>query len=124
MPGTSNDKKTENKLSAEIISILAAKAALRVPGVSRLNGEGNLPRKILGKEKLARGIVLSKDKEEEGIVLDVYLNVEYGTRIPSLAWEVQSSVKEAVESVTGVKVSLVNIHVQGVNLPKSMMQEG
>ena len=124
MAGTVSDKKTEKKLSAEIVSMLAAKAALRVPGVSRLSTAGNLPRKILGKEKMARGVVLSWDKDGEGICIDVYLNVEYGIKIPSLAWEVQNSVKETVESVTGLKVSLVNIYVQGVNLPKSMMQEG
>ena len=124
MAGTVSDKKTEKKLSAEIVSMLAARAALRVPGVSRLSTAGNLSRKILGKEKMARGVVLSWDKDGEGICIDIYLNVEYGTKIPSLAWEVQNSVKETVESVTGLKVSLVNIYVQGVNLPKSMMQEG
>lgn len=124
MAGTNNDKKTENKLSEEIVSMVAAKAALRVPGVSRLNGElsNHLTKKILGKDKVARGIVLSK--LEEGICIDIHLNVEYGTRIPSLAWEVQSSVKGAVESVTGLKVEVVNIHVQGVNMPKAASQEG
>lgn len=124
MAGSGSDKKTEKKLSAEIVSMLAARAALRVPGVSRLSTTGNLPRKILGKEKMARGVVLSRDKDGDGICIDISLNVEYGTRIPSLAWEVQNSVKETVESVTGLKVTLVNIYVQGVNLPKTMMQEG
>ena len=123
MAGTGNDKQTINRVSEEIVSMIAARAALRVSGVSRLNGEftDQLTKKILGKENIARGIALTK--EEEGLGIDIYLNVEFGARIPDLAWEVQSSVKEAVESVTGLAVQMVNIHVQGVNLQKDLSQE-
>ena len=123
MAGTGNDKQTINRVSEEIVSVIAARAALRVSGVSRLNGEftDQLTKKILGKENIARGIALTR--EEEGLGIDIYLNVEFGARIPDLAWEVQSSVKEAVESVTGLAVQMVNIHVQGVNLQKDLSQE-
>ncbi|MDY3240282.1 MAG: Asp23/Gls24 family envelope stress response protein [Anaerovoracaceae bacterium] len=123
MAGTGNDKQTINRVSEEIVSMIAARAALRVSGVSRLNGEftDQLTKKILGKENIARGIALTR--EEEGLGIDIYLNVEFGARIPDLAWEVQSSVKEAVESVTGLAVQMVNIHVQGVNLQKDLSQE-
>lgn len=123
MAGTGNDKQTINRVSEEIVSMIAARAALRVSGVSRLNGEftDQLTKKILGKENIARGIALTR--EEEGLGIDIYLNVEFGARIPDLAWEVQSSVKEAVESVTGLSVQMVNIHVQGVNLQKDLSQE-
>ena len=123
MAGTGNDKQTINRVSEEIVSVIAARAALRVSGVSRLNGEftDQLTKKILGKENIARGIALTR--EEEGLGIDIYLNVEFGARIPDLAWEVQSSVKEAVESVTGLSVQMVNIHVQGVNLQKDLSQE-
>ena len=123
MAGTGNDKQTINRVSEEIVSMIAARAALQVSGVSRLNGEftDQLTKKILGKENIARGIALTR--EEEGLGIDIYLNVEFGARIPDLAWEVQSSVKEAVESVTGLAVQMVNIHVQGVNLQKDLSQE-
>ena len=123
MAGTGKDKQTINRVSEEIVSMIAARAALRVSGVSRLNGEftDQLTKKILGKENIARGIALTR--EEEGLGIDIYLNVEFGARIPDLAWEVQSSVKEAVESVTGLAVQMVNIHVQGVNLQKDLSQE-
>ena len=123
MAGTGNDKQTITRVSEEIVSMIAARAALRVSGVSRLNGEftDNLTKKIFGKDNIARGIVLTR--EEEGLGIDIYLNVEFGARIPDLAWEVQSSVKEAVESVTGLAVQMVNIHVQGVNLQNGLSQE-
>lgn len=122
MAGLNNDKQSV-KVSEEVVSMIAAKAALRVPGVSKLSGEfaDKVTKKILGRENIARGIGISK--EEEGLRIDIYLNVEFGTRIPDLAWEVQSSVKEAVESVTGLSVQMVNIHVEGVNLMKAAAQE-
>lgn len=122
MAGLNNDKQSV-KVSEEVVSMIAAKAALRVPGVSKLSGEfaDRVTKKIFGRENIARGIGISK--EEEGLRIDIYLNVEFGTRIPDLAWEVQSSVKEAVESVTGLSVQMVNIHVEGVNLMKAAAQE-
>ena len=48
----------------------------------------------------------------------MYIIVEYGCRIPDIAWEIQNRVKTSVENMTGLKVLEVNIHVQGVNLPK------
>lgn len=51
------------------------------------------------------------------ISLDIYVIVEYGVRIPQLAWEIQSCVKKEIESITDEKVKEVNIHVQGVDLP-------
>ena len=123
MAGMNNDKQAV-KVSAEIVSMVAAKAALRVPGVSKLSGEfaDNITKKLLGKENMARGIGLSRD--EEGLCIDIYLNVEFGTRIPDLAWEVQNAVKEAVKAVTEQPIHMVNIHVEGVNLPKTASQEG
>jgi len=41
--------------------------------------------------------------------------VEYGVSIPEVAFSVQEAVKEAIESMTGLKVVEANVHVQGVN---------
>ena len=43
---------------------------------------------------------------------------EYGSRIPDVAFEIQNRVKKSVESMTGLKVSEVNVHVQGVKTEK------
>ena len=47
--------------------------------------------------------------------LDVNIIVEYGSRIPDVAFEIQNRVKKAVENMTGLVVEEVNVHVQGVN---------
>lgn len=57
--------------------------------------------------------VLNNDSET---VLDVYINLKQGARIPDVAGEVQRSVKVAVQSMTGKPVTKVNVHVVGLSL--------
>ena len=62
---------------------------------------------------MAKGI--KADIEENTVKIDVNIIVEYGVRIPDIAFEIQNRVKKAVETMTGLAVSAVNIHVQGIN---------
>ena len=55
------------------------------------------------------------DKNENKVKIDVNIIVEYGTRIPDVAFEIQNRVKKAVENMTGLAVEEVNVHVQGVD---------
>ena len=55
------------------------------------------------------------DVTENTAKIDVNIIVEYGSRIPDVAFEIQNRVKKAVENMTGLKVEEVNVHVQGVN---------
>ena len=95
----SSDKQNINKISKEIVSLAASKATLTVPGVNQ-----------------EKDIRLSRDKD--GFVIDIFVTVDFGSKIPQLAWDIQNSVKEAVESTTQQTVKAVNIHVQGVMMPQ------
>lgn len=44
--------------------------------------------------------------------------MQYGVRIPNVALKVQEAVKNAIESMTGLVVVEVNVHVQGVEMPE------
>lgn len=105
------------RISDDVITACAAGAVTRIKGVSRLAAgfTDNLSINILGIEPGGKGIRLSRD--EEGLSLDIYVIVEYRVKIPQLAWEIQSSVKQEIESIADVTVKEVNIHVQGVDLP-------
>ena len=81
----------------------------------------NLSRNILGIDPSGKGVKLSRS--DEGLVLDIYVIVEYGIRIPQLAWDIQSKVKQELESITDITVLEVNIHVQGVALPGEEQKE-
>ena len=110
-----SEKQALNKISEELIAMTAVRAALSVPGVNHLS-DNNLIDRIVGKDTLAKGIKVSKDKEK--ITLDVFIVADYGVKIPQLAWDIQTAVKEHVLKITNKKISAVNIHVQGVALPK------
>jgi uncharacterized alkaline shock family protein YloU len=73
---------------------------------------------MLGRKNLARGVKAEVGEREAA--LDLFVIVEYGVRIPEVAQRVQENVKRAVESMTGLAVLEVNIHVQGV----AFRQEG
>ena len=69
-----SEKQALNKISEEIIAMTAVRAALSVPGVNHLS-DNNLIDRIVGKDTLAKGIKVSKDKEK--ITLDVFIVADY-----------------------------------------------
>lgn len=107
-------------ISEEVVATIASIAASEVNGVASMNGGfvGGLS-EMLGKK--TKGVKVQVGEKET--VIDINITVEYGARIPDIAWEVQNKVKTQVESMTGLNVVAVNIHVQGVNLPKKNKQE-
>ena len=103
------------KIADEVVAVIAGKAVTEVQGVSDMSGgfAGGIGEVLSGKKNLAKGIkVIVTDKDAK---IDVNIIVEYGVRIPEIAFEIQTKVKKAVETMTGLKVTEVNVHVQGVN---------
>ena len=110
--------KTENegiKISSDVIAVIAGVAVSEVSGVAGMAGgfAGGISEVLSGKKNLAKGIKV--EIAENSAKIDVNIIVEYGTRIPDVAFEIQNRVKKAVESMTGLVVEEVNVHVQGVN---------
>ena len=107
------------KISDDVIIASAANTTLAIDGVHELTATGgitdSISKNILGKETTGKGVKVFR--EEEGLILDIYIIVEYKVKIPQLAWEIQGTVKREIESITDLNVLEVNIHVQGVHLP-------
>ena len=113
-----DEKKTENvgiQISDDVVAVIAGVAVSEVPGVAGMAGgfAGGISEVFSGKKNLAKGIKV--EKSENSAIIDVNIIVEYGTRIPDVAYEIQNRVKKSVENMTGFKVEEVNVHVQGVN---------
>ena len=89
----------------------AAKAELDTDGVYSL--VSGITETILGKSPESRGVKINQNDGE--IVVDLFLAVEYGVKIPSVAWNIQERVKREVEEMTGMHVTYVNIHVQEIH---------
>ena len=103
------------EISGDVIAVIAGVAVSEVQGVASMSGgfAGGITEVLSGKKNLAKGIKV--DKTDNAVKIDVNIIVEYGSRIPDVAFEIQNRVKKSVENMTGLKVEEVNVHVQGVN---------
>ncbi|MBO5413681.1 MAG: Asp23/Gls24 family envelope stress response protein [Clostridia bacterium] len=110
---TSSDN-TGIKISNDVVASIAGVAVSEVQGVYSMAGglAGGISEVFSGKKNLSKGIKVEVGERDTKI--DVNIIVEYGVRIPDVAFEIQGRVKKAVETMTGLKVSGVNIHVQGI----------
>lgn len=101
----------------EVVAIIAGLAATEIDGVAAMSGgiAGGIAEK-LGRKNLSKGVKVEVGEKEAAI--DLFIIVEYGVRIPEISWNIQENVKKAVETMTGLSVTEVNIHVQGVNFEK------
>lgn len=108
------------KIANDVISVIAGVAVSEVPGVANMAGgfAGGISEVLSGKKNLSKGIKVDADEKE--VRIDVNIIVEYGSRIPDVAYEIQTRVKKSVENMTGLKVSEVNVHVQGVKTEKEV----
>jgi len=105
----------EIKIADDVVAVIAGVAVSEVPGVAEMAGgfAGGITEVLSGKKNLAKGIKV--EVEQKSTKIDVNIIVEYGVRIPDVAFEIQNRVKKAVETMTGLTVLEVNVHVQGVN---------
>lgn len=69
---------------------------------------------LLKRENLSKGIRILSDGDE--VAVDIYIIVEYGTKISVIANNIIQKVKYTLEGVTGLKVSKVTVYVQGVRV--------
>ena len=111
------------EISGDVIAVIAGVAVSEVQGVASMSGgfAGGITEVLSGKKNLAKGIKV--DKTDDVVKIDVNIIVEYGSRIPDVAFEIQNRVKKSVENMTGLKVEEVNVHVQGVNTDSVVKNE-
>ena len=104
-------------ISEEVLAAIAAAATLEVEGVNALSANlGSDLAELLGKKNLAKGIQV--EMEEEKVKVELSILMEYGHTIPEVGKAVQDSVKNAVESMTGLEVAAVNVAVSGIAFEK------
>lgn len=103
------------KISIDVVATIAGVAATACEGVYAMAGSlaGDIAEKFGAKKNPSKGVKVEMTDTEAAV--DLYIVVKYGVRIPELAWEIQESVKNNIESMTGLIVEKVNIHIEGVN---------
>ncbi|AFQ43047.1 MULTISPECIES: Asp23/Gls24 family envelope stress response protein [Desulfosporosinus] len=103
------------RIADEVVEVIAGLAASEVEGVVGMSGGlvGDLANMLGRNKNLSKGVKVEVGEHE--VAVDLFIVVEYGVSIPDVAFSVQQAVKEAIESMTGLKVVEANVHVQGVN---------
>ena len=102
------------KISNDVIATIAGLAAIEAEGVETTS---------TFTDKLLKNNGVKIQIEEDEVILDVMIIIDYGISIPDIAFKVQENVKNTVETMTGLKVSQVNIHVQGINFKKEKVDK-
>lgn len=105
------------QIADEVVAIIAGLAATEVEGVASM--AGNITNELvakLGMKLLQKGIKVSV---EDGVItVDVAVNIDYGYSVPKTSKLVQERVKSAIENMTGLIVSDVNVRIASVSMEK------
>ncbi|MDD2960088.1 MAG: Asp23/Gls24 family envelope stress response protein [Lachnospiraceae bacterium] len=103
----------EVRIADEVVAIIAGLAASEVKGVSSM--AGNVTRDLiekLGVKSLSKGIRIQVEDGEVKVAMNI--NMSYGYNVPDTCAEIQDKVKTAIETMTGLEVSEVNIKIANV----------
>ena len=112
------DKIGEVQIADEVVAIIAGLAATEVEGVDSM--AGNITNELVGKlgmKNLSKGVKV--DVLEDVVCVDLALNIEYGFNILETSKKVQERVKSAIENMTGLNVSDVNVRIASVEMEKT-----
>lgn len=117
--GTYNLNENENagavQIADDVVAMIAGIAATEVEGVSAM--VGNITNELMSKvgmKKLTKGVKV--DVLENTVSVDLAINIEYGYSIPATSTQVQEKVKNAIENMTGLLVTNVNVRIAAVNM--------
>ncbi|EOH85210.1 Asp23/Gls24 family envelope stress response protein [Enterococcus asini] len=105
------------EITNEVIATVVGGAATDVFGIVGMASKKQIKdniNEILKRENYSKGVVVRQ--EENGIAVDVYTIVSYGTKISEVSRNVQEKVKYNLETMLGITANSVNVFVQGVRV--------
>lgn len=112
------DNLGEVRVAEEVVAIIAGLAATEIEGVSSMSG--NITNELvskLGMKNLSKGVKITL--LEDCVEINLTLNIAFGYSIPDVSAKVQDKVKSAVETMTGLSVSNVDVHIASVDMGKN-----
>ena len=110
------------RISQEVVATIANFATKEIDAVASMPycpAAVNL-KKLLPKSQTAKSINI--EMNDDVAVIDVYVNLKYGAKIPVVSENIQKSVKNAVQNMTGIVVSRVNVFVAGITFDEAAAQ--
>jgi len=105
------------EITNDVIATVVGGAATEVFGVAGMASKNQIKDNlnvVLRKDNYSKGVIVAQ--EDNGVAVNVYMIVAYGTKISEVSHNVQERVKYNLESMLGIKANSVNIFVQGVKV--------
>ncbi|MBO5352670.1 MAG: Asp23/Gls24 family envelope stress response protein [Lachnospiraceae bacterium] len=106
---------SEVKIAGDVIATIAGLAATEIEGIAFM--QGNLTNELVGKlgmKNLTKGVTIQFEEDGASVHVALAVVMKYGYSIPKVCKAVQDRVKNAIESMAGLKVCNVNINIVGV----------
>ena len=101
-------------IADDVIGVIGSIAAAEIEGIKSLSGTFSEEiMAMVGKKNFNKGIKV--EIIEDAVTVELSVIVDYGAKIHEVAVKVQENVKLAIESMTGFKVTAVNVLVEGIN---------
>lgn len=105
------------QIADDVIAVIAEIAALEVEGMAGVGlGKPDIVNTIRGK-KASKGIKVEVGEGE--VTIDVFVVIKYGVKIQDVCLKVQEKVKNSIETMTGLNVPTINVHVIGAQFEKT-----
>ncbi len=105
------------QIADDVVAMIASLAATEVDGVSAM--AGNITNELMAKvgmKKLTKGVRV--EVRENTVKVDLAVTMDYGYNIPATCQRVQTKVKAAIENMTGLSCTDVNIRIAGISMKK------
>lgn len=103
------------EIAPEVIEVITGIAASEVEGLSTMRGNfatGVVER--LGKKSHGKGVKV--DITENGILIDLYVVLNFGVSIPEIAQRLQTNIKQTIKNMTALDIDEINVHVVGIQM--------
>jgi|SRR5690625_953848 len=103
------------EIAPEVIEVIAGIAAAEVDGLFDMRGNfASGVAERFGKTTHSKGVKV--ELTESGILIDLYVILNYGISIPQVAQELQSSIRQTIKSMTALEIKEINVHVVGIQM--------
>ena len=105
--------------ATEVVATIAGLAATEVEGVASMTSQSNGFADMFSRKNtrnFTKGVRIDLDGNK--VTVDITIVVEYGSPVPDVARSIQENVKKAIETMSGLDVHAVDVHVSGVSFER------
>jgi len=110
------------EIAQEVIEVITGIAASEIDGISSMRGSfatGVVEK--LGKKSHSKGVKV--ELTDEGIQIDLFVNLDFGVSIPTVAEKLQENIRQSIKNMTALEISEINVHVVGIQMEQDNTQK-